>query len=88
MKIRIEIEKGMIGILLVDKKNVLDWITFPEERNLSEKLLPAIDGLLKKTRLSVQDIEKMELKSDLDESWTTYRIAKSVIEAFNWSKSL
>jgi hypothetical protein len=88
MKIRIEIKQGMIGILLVDKSKILDRISFPEERNLSEKLLPIVDEFLKKNRLSVQDIERMELKSDLDESWTTYRIAKSVTEAFNWARNL
>jgi tRNA A37 threonylcarbamoyladenosine modification protein TsaB len=61
MKIRIEIKQGMIGILLVDKSKILDRISFPEERNLSEKLLPIVDEFLKKNRLSVQDIERMEL---------------------------
>ena len=88
MKIRIEIKGGMIGVVLVDKNKVLDRINFPEERNLSEKLLPSIDDLLEKNRFSSLDIERMELKSDLDDSWTTYRIAKSVTEAFNWTKSL
>ena len=88
MKIRIEIKGGMIGVVLVDKNQVLDRINFPEERNLSEKLLPGIDDLLEKNRFSSRDIERMELESDLDDSWTTHRIAKSVTEAFNWTRSL
>lgn len=38
MKILLEIKAGWIKIILKDKKNILDEVSFLEERNLSEKL--------------------------------------------------
>jgi len=85
MNIEIKIEKNVVSIFLKNKKNIQDQIVFPEERNLAEKLLPSIDSLLKKNKAKPTDIEKMELIADLDDSFTTYRIAKAVVDSFNWA---
>ena len=90
MKIEIEIKSGedrhaKIDIRLLDGLKIIDSFDFAEERQLSERLLPSIDDLLKKNKLAVADIEEMTLISNVDESFTTYRIAKSVVDAFNWA---
>jgi len=86
MNVEIEIEKNVVSIFLKNKRNIQDQIVFPEERNLAEKLLPSVDKLLKKNNLESGDIEKMKLKADMDDSYTTFRIAKSVVDSFNWAK--
>ena len=85
MKILLEIKAGWIKIILKNKKNILDEVSFLEERNLSEKLLPTIDKLLKKNKLQPQDIADFQVVSDLGENYTTYRIAKTVAEAFKFA---
>lgn len=78
----LEIKAGWIKIILKDKKNILDEVSFLEERNLSEKLLPTIDRLLKKNKLQSRDIKDFQVVSDLGENYTTFRIAKTVAQSF------
>lgn len=85
MNIEIQILNKQITLFLKDKKNVVDSVDFPEERQLSEKLLPAIDRLIKKNKLKTKDIEKIIVKSDLGENFTTYRIARAVSDSFNFA---
>jgi tRNA A37 threonylcarbamoyladenosine modification protein TsaB len=85
MKILLEIKEKKIKIILKDRKKILEELTFLEERNLSEKLLPTIDRLLKKNKLQPQDVKDFQLKSDLGENYTTFRIAKTVAEAFKFA---
>lgn len=93
MKIVIKIKSGLdrhvkIELHLMNGLESLDVFDFVEEHQLSEKLLPSIDEMLKKNKLRTDDIEEMSLISDVDESFTTYRIAKSVVNAFNFSKNV
>ena len=88
MNIEIKIENKILEISLVDKKNLVDQIVIAEEHRLSEDLLPTIDKLLQKNKLTPQDIAKMTLQSDLGENFTTYHIAKAVVDAFNWANKM
>jgi tRNA A37 threonylcarbamoyladenosine modification protein TsaB len=85
MKILLKIKSGQIRIILKDKKNILDELSFLEARNLSEKLLPMIEKLLKKNKLQPKDIEDFQVISDLGKNYTTFRIAKTVAEAFKFA---
>lgn len=85
MKILLEIKSGWIKIILKNKKKILGEVSFLEERNLAEKLLPTIDRLLKKNELQPQDIEDFQVISDLGENYTTFRLAKTVAEAFKFA---
>lgn len=85
MRILLEIKAGRIRIILKNKKSILGEVSFLEERNLSEKLLPTIDKLLEKNKLQPGDIQDFQVVSDLGENYTTYRIAKAVAEAFKFA---
>jgi hypothetical protein len=91
MKIEIEIKTEAnrqveIELHLLNELMIVDAVDFAEEHKLSEKLLSSVDELLKKNNLQIGDIGEMTLKSSLDEAFTTYRIAKSVVDAFNYAK--
>ncbi|MFA6383591.1 MAG: hypothetical protein WCX17_04160 [Parcubacteria group bacterium] len=86
MIIEIQILNKQITLFLKDKKNIVDSVDFPEERQLSERLLPAIDKLIRKNELKTEDVEKITVKSDLGENFTTCRIAKTVANTWNWAK--
>lgn len=85
IKITIKNQEVKISLLTVKENKVIDEIIFREERNISEKLLPSIDKILKRHKLVSKDINKIDLETDLGESFTTYRIAKATVEAFNWA---
>jgi tRNA A37 threonylcarbamoyladenosine modification protein TsaB len=85
MIIEISINNGVITLFLKKKKKVIDSLVFPEERQLSEKLLPEIDRLIKENKLKAEDIEKITVKSDLGDNFTTCRIAKTVASTWNWA---
>jgi tRNA A37 threonylcarbamoyladenosine modification protein TsaB len=85
MKIVIKIENRTVELLLLDKQKLVDSFKFAEERQLSERLLPEIDKMLKKNKLKTEDIEKIEVESDLGDNFTTYRLAKIVSDTYNWA---
>jgi len=88
MVIIIKIENRTVELLLLDKQKLIDSFKFAEEYQLSEKLLPSIDRMLKKNKLKPEDISKMTVESDLGENFTTYRIAKAVANTWNWSRKI
>lgn len=85
MIIKIKIENKIVEIGIFNKKRFVDKIIITEEHRLSEDLLPTIELLLKKNKIKLEDISRMFLESDLGENFTTYRIAKAVVNAFNWA---
>ena len=88
MIIKIEIEKRIIKIVLLNDDNVVDSFEFEEKNNLSDTLLSEIDNIIVKNKIDLKDIEKMELEADVTESYTTFRIAKTTMDVFNWTKEI
>lgn len=87
MEILIKIEDKIISLILENKKMVIDKTSFEGECQLSEKLLPEIDKLLKRNNLKPEDIKKIKSEVDDEKSATTYRIAKTAEKIFNWANS-
>lgn len=85
MKLLIEIKNKKVDIQLCCGKKILNRSSFAENYNLSEKLLPEIDRLLKKNKLTPRDIKKVVVQTDTPESFTTSRIAQAVGKAWNWA---
>jgi tRNA A37 threonylcarbamoyladenosine modification protein TsaB len=81
------IKNKLVQIILEEKGKNIDRLSFPEENNLSEKLLPCLDELLKKNKLEPKDVKKVIADVETPESFTTSRIAKAVAESFNWAIS-
>lgn len=86
MRIIIEIKNKATKLILKEKEAVLDEFTFPEDHNISERLLPLVDELLKRHGLSPKDIENFSVTTDLGDSYTSRRIAETVANVFNWKK--
>jgi tRNA A37 threonylcarbamoyladenosine modification protein TsaB len=87
MNLIIVIRDKTVSITIVEKNKKINFLSFPEANNLSEKLLPAIDRLLKKNKLTPKDIKKISVSSDTPGSFTTPRIAKAVEKAWNFGVS-
>ncbi|TAK96543.1 hypothetical protein EPO05_01630 [Patescibacteria group bacterium] len=88
MHITIYLKTGEITLELRSGKKIVDRVIFPEDRSVSEQLLPQLDKLLKKNKLEAQDVEKFALQSEIPESYTTYRVAKAIVEGINIAKRL
>lgn len=84
MNVDIIIKNKQIRLILREKGKKLDEISFPEDHNLSQKLLPAIDNILSRNKLNRKDIKKARLISDIKEPYTSYRIAKAAVNGLNW----
>lgn len=85
MKLKIKIKNKQVTITLLRNNKPVDKLAFAEDYNLSEKLLPAIDRLLKKNKLAPKDVKEVNVRTDTPESFTTSRIAKAVGKSWNWA---
>jgi len=84
MEIVVQIKNRQISVILMEKGKELDEVCFLEDRDLSQKLLPAIDKILSRNKRTMKDIKKTRLISDIKEPYTSYRIAKAVVNGLNW----
>ena len=85
MEILIRIKNKVVSLILKDKRKVVDETGFEGEYQLSEKLLPEIDKLIKRNNLKLEDIKKIKSEVDDEKSATTCRIAKTAEKIFNWA---
>jgi tRNA A37 threonylcarbamoyladenosine modification protein TsaB len=86
MNIVIEIKNKITKLILKKDQKVLDEVVFGVEENISEKLLPNFDALLERNKLTLKDIEKVEVETDLGDTFTSRRIAEAMKNAFDWTK--
>lgn len=85
MTIEIEIKKEIITVILKKKGRAIQGDSFSLDNTLGEILLQKIDAILRKAKVSQKEIKRFKMKSEVDESYTSVRIIKTVINALNWS---
>lgn len=73
-------------MVLKKGQETLDERVFEAQENISQKLLPHFDELLKKNDLSLKDVEKVDVETDLGETYTSRRIAEAMKNAFDWTR--
>jgi len=86
MNLVIKIWDNVVSLTLVEKRKTLDKIVFPLEHNLTEKLLPEIDKLLQRNKLTPKNVSKAVFKTNIKNSFTSVRIGKVVANSWNWTK--
>ena len=86
MRVIIEIKNKITKLILKKGPTNLDEVVFGVEENISEKLLPHFDALLKKNKLPLGDIDNVEVETDLGDTFTSRRIAEAMKNAFDWTK--
>lgn len=84
MQIIIEIIDKDVSVKLSEKKKILDSIHFRDAHNLTDKLLPGIEKILQEHKIRPESLEKVSVKTNLGESYTSARIARTVAAVFNW----
>ena len=88
MIIVIEIKNKETRLILRDGQKAVDEVVFLAGENISEKLLPNFDVLLKKRKLTLKDIDSVEVETDLGDTFTSRRIAEAMRNAFLWTKKV
>jgi tRNA A37 threonylcarbamoyladenosine modification protein TsaB len=83
----VKIKDKKVTLFLKEEGKIFDRRFFAEDYNLSEKLLPEIDKILRKNNINPEDVEKLEVRTDTPESFTTSRIAKAAGKAWNFAVS-
>ena len=86
MNVVIEIKNKVTKLILKDRQKIVDEVVFLAQENISEKLLPHFDVLLKKNKLTVDDIDQVEVETDLGDTFTSRRIAEAMKNVFVWTK--
>lgn len=86
MRLIIEIKNNLPRLILEKSRGKKEVLEISEERALSRKLLVLLDELLKKNQVKLEDLKKIEVKSDQSDNFTSTRIAKAVANALNWGK--
>jgi hypothetical protein len=84
MNLDIIIKNREISLILRKEGKKVDESRFPEDHNLSRDLLPAIDKILVRNKLEIKDVKKARLISDIKEPYTSYRIAKAIVNGISW----
>ncbi|MCD6149946.1 hypothetical protein J7J13_04165 [bacterium] len=84
MVLRLCLKKEKNILYLIDGEKIVDQFFWKEESNISQKLLLEIDKIIKKNKLKLDGVKKLEVKSDIPASYTTVRIAKTVAKTFNY----
>jgi hypothetical protein len=85
MKLEIILENQKITLRLLENSKIVDAISWPEDSNLSKKLLLNIEKILKKNRLGKNDLKSVKVINKTEHNITTFRIAKSVADTYNFS---
>lgn len=86
MILEIVLTKEDIRILLKNKNSLIDKIILKEINNLSDALLRELDNIIRRNKLSKNQIKNISVKSELPDSYTSARIAKSIVKSFVFAK--
>ncbi|HBI34314.1 MAG TPA: hypothetical protein DEA43_01820 [Candidatus Moranbacteria bacterium] len=83
MILQISLDGNDIKLTLKDGRKIVDELSWNDEYTLSEKLLPNIDELLRKNKISKSKIEKVTTKISKTSGVTSARIVRTIAAAWN-----
>jgi tRNA A37 threonylcarbamoyladenosine modification protein TsaB len=82
MNLIISLDVNNISLTLKDGRKIIGELAWTDEYTLSEKLLPNIDALLKKCKVSKQEVIKVTTKITKTSGVTSSRIVQTVAKAW------
>lgn len=83
MKLIIQIKNNVTSLKLFEGAKLVDQAMLEEINHLSDLLLPKIDELLRKNKLTLKNIKKIDSDLDIPESFTSSRIVKAVVKGIS-----
>jgi len=88
MLLQIRLDGNNVKLILKDGRKIVDEFSWTGEYTLSEQLLPRIDAMLKKNKVSKNDVEKVVAKISKISGVTSSRIVQTLAKAWNVAKSV
>lgn len=82
MRLIISLDINDISLILKDGRKTVGEFSWTDEYTLSEKLLPNIDALLKKHKVSKHEVQKVVTKISKNSGVTSARIVQTVAKAW------
>lgn len=82
----LEVGKQEVFLTLKNEDVAVEKILVGDGYGMAEQLLPALDSLLAKHHLTVNDVEKLEVVSDLPEGYSARRIAETIASVYAFGK--
>jgi len=88
MILLIQLDGNDIKLILKDADKIISESFWHGEHSLSEQLLAQIDGLLQKSGVKKEQVEKVETEISETTGVTSRRIVETVAEAWNVANKL
>lgn len=88
MNLIIFLDGNNIKLALKDGRKVIGELSWEGEYALSEMLLPNIDKLIRKSKVSKKDVTKASAKISKTSGVTSTRIVQTVVKAWSIAASL
>jgi tRNA A37 threonylcarbamoyladenosine modification protein TsaB len=85
MNLKLILKNSRITVELRNNQKIIDSINLENANNLSKILLVNIDLILRRNKLGKNQIEKVSVKSDIPDSYTSNRIVKSLEKSFGFA---
>lgn len=83
-KLQLTVKKGEISLSLKNGRKTVDVLAWTDDVNMSEKLLVEIDKILRKNEVKKEEVRKMVVRGDIPAGYSTMRIARTAVNAWNW----
>lgn len=83
MNLIISLDVNNITLTLKDGRKVVDEFSWTGEYTLNEQLLPSIDKLLKKNKITPQEVTKATAKITKESGVTSTRIVQTLVKGWN-----
>jgi len=81
MQLFFQLQKEKARIVLREGEKERDMIELEDIRSLSQTLLPAVDALLKRHQLTVEDLTAIDMTSEVAPVFTSYRIVEATMKS-------
>ncbi len=73
-----------VTLSLKEKGKIIDQLCWQDKQNLSEKLLPKVNVLLERNNITAKGLDDVNLRIDMEESYSAYRIAAATRETLRY----
>lgn len=88
MKIELFLKEKDVILVLWSNDREIDRVTWTDQNDLLEKFFPAIDDLLCRNDLVIDNVHDFSLITDIPKGYTTARIARTIIKTLNFARNV
>ncbi|MBD3238318.1 MAG: hypothetical protein GF332_01600 [Candidatus Moranbacteria bacterium] len=87
MDLIIKIKNSEVVLELLNKGKLEARSVWKDKRDLSTRLLKEIAALLTKQKVDIKAIKKFKLRSDIDQNYSSQKIAQAVVASLNYAQT-